>query len=327
MKVFAIALQQKEIPLYLFSAKASFLKEIAHIIPRSRENRFALQRTLDNKRLKKIACYLMEKESLIANNIILNFDNSVTFEEIKINGIGKAGYLEISENSPCAYILDGQHRLMGFKYCENIDFDLACVAFLNLEQDKAADVFTMINTTQKPLNKSLLLDIRHYIGKTENKEKIATNIAMYLNKNKESLLFEKIKLSRKEKGIISLDSMVKLIIPFIDFGGVLEREKKPEILFFNYLKVFYDIYPYLPINSATLSIALSKVFERIVRRGSTAGIKMDSEENFKHILSLVSGFSFNTDLLKNKEGRQTLMRNFMIELPEDSGNTLENWLL
>jgi len=327
MKIFAIALQQKEIPLYLFSAKASFLKDIAHIIPRSRENRFALQRTLDSKRLKEIACYLMEKESLIANNIILNFDNSVSFNQIKVDGVSKAGYLDIPEGKPSAYILDGQHRLMGFQYCENIDFDLACVAFLNLEQNKAADVFTMINTTQKPLNKSLLLDIRHYIGKTENKEKTATEVAMYLNSNKNSILFEKIRLSRKEKGVISLDAIVRLVIPFIDFGGVLERVKKPEKLFSNYLQVFFETFDYLPLNSTTLSVALSKIFERVLRRGVSDGLQLTTEEDFKQILSLVSDFLFEIQLLKNKEGRNKLMHNFMIALPETTEKTLENWLL
>jgi DGQHR domain-containing protein len=327
MKIFAISLNQKEIPLYLFSAKASFLRKISHITPRSRENRFALQRTLDNKRLKEIAVYLNQKESLIANNIILNFDDSVLFEKIKINGVDNAGYLNIPENSPCAYILDGQHRLMGFKYCHNIDFDLACVAFLNLEQNKAADVFTMINTTQKPLNKSLLLDIRHYIGKTESKEKEGTEIALYLSENKKSILFEKVRLSNKEKGVISLDALVKLIIPFIDFGGVLERKENAKNIFLNYLSVFFETYDFLPLNSSVLAVSFSKIFERVLRRGFITGYKMNNKEDFKIIFSLVADFHFDVNLLKNKEGRQNIVRNFLIALPEELGNTLENWLL
>ncbi len=326
MKIFAISLNQKEIPLYLFSAKASFLRKISHITPRSRENRFALQRTLDNKRLKEIAVYLNQKESLIANNIILNFDSSVSFEKIKIDGVGNAGYLDIPD-SPCAYILDGQHRLMGFKYCHNIDFDLACVAFLNLEQNKAADVFTMINTTQKPLNKSLLLDIRHYIGKTESKEKEGTEIALFLAENKESILFEKVRLSNKEKGVISLDALVKLIIPFIDFGGVLERKPNAKKTFLNYLSVFFETYDFITLNSSSLSVALSKIFERVLRRGHKTGYEMKEKQDFKHIFALVEDFSFDYNLLKNKEGREIVVRDFLISLPEETENTLENWLL
>lgn len=327
MKLFAISLKQKTIPLYLFAARASDLSQVVRLSHRSRDERLALQRTLDRKRLKEIALYLREPHSLIANNIILNFDESVSFKPVKNHGIENAGYLTIPENTQCATILDGQHRLMGFQFADKINFELSCIGFLNLDEDQAADIFTVINSTQKALSKSLLLDIRHYIGKTEGEEKKATDIALYLNSNSHCLLHRQVRVARGEKGIISLDSLTRLIIPFIDLGGVLERNmKKPEPIFAHFINVFFKLYK-LPINTATLSVALSPVFERVIRRGHSLEKESFSEEEIADILSPVSDFRWDSTLLKNREGRTRLIREFLMRLPEGSNRELQEWLL
>ncbi len=327
MKLFAISLKQKTIPLYLFAARASELSKVVRLSHRSRDERLALQRTLDRKRLKEIALYLREPHSLIANNIILNFDQSVRFEAIQNHEIENAGFLTIPDNMPCATILDGQHRLMGFQLTDKIDFELSCIGFLNLDENQAADIFTVINTTQKPLSKSLLLDIRHYIGKTEGEEKKATDIAFYLNDNSRSILHRQVRVAQGEKGVISLDSLTRLIMPFIDLGGVLERGvKKPEHVFSHYLNAFFKLYK-LPLNTTALSVALSPVFERVIRRGRALGENPVSEESFTEILSPVSDFYWETGLLKNREGRTRLIREFLMRLPEGNNRELQEWLL
>ncbi|MCK5879871.1 MAG: DGQHR domain-containing protein [Holophagae bacterium] len=327
MKIFAISLKQKAIPLYLFAARASDLSKVVRLTHRSRDERLALQRTLDRKRLKEIALYLREPHSLIANNIILNFDESVRFAPVGNHGTGNAGFLTIPDKKPCATILDGQHRLMGFQFSDKVDFELSCIGFLNLDETQAADIFTIINTTQKPLSKSLLLDIRHYIGKTEGEEKKATDIALYLNNNKHCLLSQRVRVAGGEKGVISLDALTRLIMPFIDLGGVLERGvKKPELIFTHYINTFFKLYK-LPINTATISIALSPVFERIVRRGRALEKSPFSEEGITDILSPVSDFRWDGNLLKNREGRTRLIREFLMRLPEGSNRELQDWLL
>ncbi|NOY22357.1 MAG: DGQHR domain-containing protein [Acidobacteria bacterium] len=327
MKLFAISLKQKTIPLYLFAARASDLTKIVRLTHRSRDERLALQRTLDRKRLKEIALYLREPHSLIANNIILNFDEFVSFKPVKDHGIENAGYLTIPDDSPCATILDGQHRLMGFQLADQVDFELSCIGFLNLDETQAADVFTVINTTQKPLSKSLLLDIRHYIGKTEGEEKKATDIAFYLNNNTHCLLHSQIRVAGGEKGVIALDALTRLIMPFIDLGGVLERGvKKPEPIFSHYINTFFKLYK-LPINTATISVALSPVFERVIRRGRALEKEPFSEEGIEDILSPVSDFRWEAALLKNREGRTRLIREFLMRLPEGINRELQEWLL
>jgi len=327
MKLFAISLNQHNIPLYLFTAKASTLNEIVRLTHRSREQRLALQRTLDRRRLKHIALYLQQKSSLIANNIILNFDEQVHFQPEPVKGVQNAGFIHVPDGERCATILDGQHRLMGFQYCDHLDFELAVIGFLNLDQRQAADVFTVINTTQKPLQKSLLLDIRHYIGRTEGEERKATEIALALNKLPESPLRSRIKVAKGESGIITLDALTRLVMPFIDLGGVLERAKgKPEKLFCDYLCAFRDLYG-LKMNGNIVQVALSPVFERVIRRARSQGHDMPDQETITAVMAPVSGFDWSTDRLRNRKGRTECIREFLARLPEGNQQDLQEWLL
>ncbi len=327
MRFFALSLQQKHIPLYLFTASASDLTRIVRLAHRSRDERLALQRTLDRKRLKEIAVYLARKDSLIANNIILNFDETVRFEPEKLPGIENAGYLTLPDDRPCATILDGQHRLMGFQLAQGVDFELAGIGFLNLDEHQAADIFTVINTTQKPLSKSLLLDIRHYIGRTSGEEKVATNIALALNNDRKSPLYDQVRVARKESGVITLDALARLIMPFIDLGGVLERARKQAApIFRDYLSVFFSTFE-LPLNTAGLSAALSPVFERTIRRGQNLNVEAWNTETIERILEPVTDFRWDPDLMRNRKGRTKLIREFLLRLPEGNQQELQEWLL
>jgi len=324
MRVFAISLKQKDLPLFLFKIKASDLLKITIIEPRTSENKTALQRILDKKRLKEIAVYLLNKDAAIPNNIIVNFNEKVKFIPEKTKN-AECGFLEIPDEK-CAYILDGQHRLMAFNFSEDIDFEIPAVGFLNLDLKTAAHLFTVINTTQKPLSKSLLLDIRHYIGDTKQAEKIATDTALKLAESKKSPLYKKVKVSKTEKGVISLEQLVKLILPFVDLGGVLERAKKPEKIFENYLNAFYDRFD-IPVNNHSLQVALSPVFERVVRRGKNEGINLNNEEGFKEVLSFARDFKIYPQSIKTKKDREEVVRLFLSYLSETTSEKLDDWLL
>ncbi|BBB33429.1 hypothetical protein TTHT_1986 [Thermotomaculum hydrothermale] len=324
MRVFAISLKQKGLPLYLFKMKASDLLKLTIIEPRTSENKTALQRILDKKRLKEIAIYLLNNDAAIPNNIIVNFNEKTRFIPQNINGI-ECGYLEIPDEK-CAYILDGQHRLMAFEFSNEVDFEIPVVGFLNLDLKTAAHLFTVINTTQKPLSKSLLLDIRHYIGDTKQAEKIATDTALKLSQSKTSPLYKKIKVSKGEKGVISLEQLVKLILPFVDIGGILERSKHPEKAIENYLNAFFETFE-LPINSASIQVALSPIFERVIRRGKNENLNLNSIEGFKEVFSYVRDFKIKPQNIKTKKDREGIIRQFLSYLPETTSQKLDEWLL
>ncbi|XZU16241.1 DGQHR domain-containing protein [Acinetobacter baumannii] len=148
------------------------------------------QRSIQQERLKKIAEYIERDDSAFPNSIILaaNYHESgYTIEELEdqndlqtneslsweINKINidnpkcKLYTLTIPSAKKLAAIIDGQHRLFGFtkeylKDSEKLNMDLLCSVYLDLPKGYQADLFSIINTTQKPVDKSLSYELYGY---------------------------------------------------------------------------------------------------------------------------------------------------------------------
>lgn len=72
--------------------------------------------------------------------------------------------LEIPSNKKLAAIIDGQHRLMAFNH-SNLDtqnMELVCSIYLDLPKALQAQIFAVINSTQKPVDKSLTYNLYGY---------------------------------------------------------------------------------------------------------------------------------------------------------------------
>jgi len=53
------------------------------------------------------------------------------------------------EGGKFAYILDGQHRLAGFKYSDGVAFDLPVIAIHNADDALRGKIFADINSKQE----------------------------------------------------------------------------------------------------------------------------------------------------------------------------------
>lgn len=150
------------------------------------------QRALQRKRLQMIADYIDRDESAFPNSIILavNYrkedgllEDDEPFEperkllEKHTDGIVQSKRWEITESSDgchsltiptrdkLAAIIDGQHRLFAFTQTSkpsSLDRDLICSVFLDLPKPFQAQLFATINSTQKPVDKSLTYELFGY---------------------------------------------------------------------------------------------------------------------------------------------------------------------
>jgi len=166
------------------------------------------QRELIIPRLKEIGDYIKSDESTFPNSIILapNFSmesgEPIEDDEIgkslrwNINEIedpnlpsGRAYFLTIPSPEAIAPIIDGQHRLFGFKYCGNpkrLDTELVCSIFLDLPKPYQAFLFATINSNQKSVSKSQTYELFGYNVEKEPPEfwspdKLAVYFARKLN--------------------------------------------------------------------------------------------------------------------------------------------------
>ncbi|MCX7155576.1 MAG: DNA phosphorothioation-associated DGQHR protein 1 [Rhodocyclales bacterium] len=173
------------------------------------------QRELHEPRLKDIGAYIDTEESAFPNSIILapNFDENTGFliEEESDRWIiatkndpdspdGETHFLVVPSEKKLAPIIDGQHRLFGFNFAERpdrLDTELVCSVFLDLPKPYQAFLFATINSTQKPVPKSLTYDLFGYNIDKEPPEswspdKLAVFLARKLNAEKDSPLHDRI---------------------------------------------------------------------------------------------------------------------------------------
>lgn len=100
------------------------------------------QRQSSPRRAKQIARYINTVEAAFPNSIILaaNYINDGEFQEDEDkqwrveNDSNSAWHLVIPSSEKMASIIDGQHRLLGFDYCdtERKSMELLCAVYMDL---------------------------------------------------------------------------------------------------------------------------------------------------------------------------------------------------
>lgn len=166
------------------------------------------QRERQIPRLREIGAYIKSDESTFPNSIILapnfaeesgepiNDDDEGRKLRWRIDEIpspnmpgGICYTLTIPTSLPLAPIIDGQHRLYGFNYCENpdrLDSEMVCSIFIDLPKPYQAFLFATINSNQKSVNKSQTFELFGYNIEKEPAEfwspdKLAVYYARKLN--------------------------------------------------------------------------------------------------------------------------------------------------
>ena len=190
-----------DVNVYNFVMNPKDLLEIAFVARRELGKERYYQRIIDKERLLKIAKYI-EGGGRFPNNIIISFreDLKVKFHKIKGPNYSATdwpylgisyGILEFPKDYRSCWIIDGQHRLYAFvNLKENFYFNMPITAFESLNLKEQRKFFLDINKNQKPVNPDLLWDLS---GDVPNeKEGIISNIAKFLNTERESPLFYKI---------------------------------------------------------------------------------------------------------------------------------------
>lgn len=170
------------------------------------------QRAIDPKRLKAIGGFISRSDAAFPNSIIL-----------AANLRGEDGFIEedaetrwsIEPDEPCgastitipttkrlSAVIDGQHRLFSFAYASpsRLSMPLVCSIFFDLPKPFQAQLFATINSTQKPVDKSLTYELFGYNISEESEsfwspDKVAVFFARKLNTEEDSPLRDRIAIA------------------------------------------------------------------------------------------------------------------------------------
>jgi len=120
----------------------------------------AYQRMLKRAKLRDIEKYLSEENRYFPNSIIVNFSQSLRWDQTKAFGEGgmAIGAIVLPGRYGCAWVIDGQHRLYGAARLER-DVPLQVIAFEHLNQAEQARLFVDINHRQTTVPSALLWDL------------------------------------------------------------------------------------------------------------------------------------------------------------------------
>lgn len=162
------------------------------------------QRLLQPKRLNAIADYINRSDAAFPNTIIVaaNFrrDNGLiegedADDEFLQDSEAKRWSIDGGENEVCwlniptgeklAAVIDGQHRLFAFAEAREMRYEmpLICSVFLDLPKPYQAQLFATINSTQKPVDKSLTYELFGYNVEEEAEDHWSPDkLAVYLTR-------------------------------------------------------------------------------------------------------------------------------------------------
>lgn len=161
--VSAVLITQGKHRFFTVTLPISVLASTCTVSTRVDDPDLGFQRQLDEKRALRIAAYIDEGFGCIPTSIILSAQEASEF-----NYDSKAKTVSFASIPKAFLILDGQHRVYGFKKATS-DLRVPVVIFSGLSRVDEARLFIDINTEARPVPNELLLDIKS-LAKYENQE-------------------------------------------------------------------------------------------------------------------------------------------------------------
>ncbi len=170
-----------------------------------------VQRSLTERRVSEIARYIEDPDATFPTPIII----AASSERVEIG----ESEVTLPDEGSIGEVIDGQHRIEGMRRFGGAlkGFDLPIVLMMDLLPEEKAYVFSIINSKQTPVSKSLIYDL---FGLSEQRTAIRTchEIARAMNADQSGPFFKGLKmLGRKEdpREFLTQGSFVKYLVRLI----------------------------------------------------------------------------------------------------------------
>lgn len=230
------------------------------------------QRTLDEGRAIAISNYI-RNGGTIPSSIILSAQSSA---ELIYNSKNKT--ISFNENQGAFLILDGQHRVYGFRKLlnEGSKYRVPVIIYNELTPIQEARIFIDINTLQRPVPKELLLDIKRLADRESDDERMLDELFTNFESKPDSYLLNKLSRFDKQKGKISKVTFYDAMKPILKEFNISNTDRLYKIIntFFLAADDVSEIYRF----NLDTSITKATLFKILVAH-SRAIITMISDSN------------------------------------------------
>jgi DGQHR domain-containing protein len=232
--VSALRVQQPIGDIYLAAIDHELLQKITYFDVRRvlRDQRdveayLGIQRPVSEARVRDLEKYVNFVDATFPTAVILAIDESecVSYDERK-HQLTLSNVRQGNERPDIAFsnlcrVIDGQHRIAGLQNFTGEKFEVMVALFVGIDISDQAYIFATVNLEQTKVRKSLAFDLFE-LARTRSPYKTCHNIAVGLDKVKESPFFERIKrlgtatLTREHETITQstfVDALVRYISP------------------------------------------------------------------------------------------------------------------
>lgn len=182
---------------FTLTMPSDVLAETCVVDTREENPEEGFQRVLDPKRAQEIADYIDLGFGTIPCSIVLSAQ-----PEAKLEYNSKTQVLSFKRAARAFFILDGQHRVFGFKKAK-ARLRVPVVIYNGLRKAEEARLFIDINTKQRPVPNELLLDIKRMAETETDVESLLRDVFDLFAKEKESPLLGIMSQSTRSRGKIS----------------------------------------------------------------------------------------------------------------------------
>lgn len=215
MKIAIIKIVQPIGTFYISALNAEIVCRITKVERREYDNdkntSAGIQRAISIKRVNEIAKYTNDPDATFPTPIIISVN------DIQSNNLTD-DFFEFDENSIVGEIIDGQHRIEGLKKSDKkSEFNLPIILMFNLQEEDKAYVFSIINSKQTQVTKSLIYDL-FSVSENRSPQKTCHELARLLNTDEESPFYRRLKMlgaKNYQDASLSQGSFIRYLMPLI----------------------------------------------------------------------------------------------------------------
>lgn len=199
------------------------------------ESYLGIQRPLNENRVKELERYVQSPDACFPTAVILAVPEECAKYDEKLMEMTLQAYQNDDDPKAnattfkqIAKVIDGQHRIEGLRNLGSVTFEVNVSIFIEMDISDQAYLFSTVNLAQTKVNKSLVYDL-YELAKTRSPQKTCHEIAVALDRDKDSPFFERIKrLGVSTEGrcseTITQAAFVKSLLKYISEDPKADRD-------------------------------------------------------------------------------------------------------
>ena len=205
---------------YSFTMPSDVLAETCYVVNRDEDPIEGFQRELDKRRAAEIANYIDSGLGTIPSSIVLSAQ-----EECDFVYSSKNKSVSFLKTNKAFLIIDGQHRVYGFKLAKTA-LRIPVVVYEDLSKRDESRLFIDINSKQKGVPTELLLDIKKMAEYENDTEQYLRELFDTFARENNSALYNRLSASKRERGKITRSVFNTALKPLVAkvFGNKISDE-------------------------------------------------------------------------------------------------------